>query len=65
VLRARSTLIALKRHRQPGDPAIADAERDLRAEKLADHARKVAESFPPLTDAQRLKIASLLLPSST
>jgi len=56
----RGRLNALKRHRSPDDPAIADATRDLAAERLAEHVRRVVDAFPPLTPEQRDRIAALL-----
>lgn len=55
---------ALKRHRPPDDPEIADAERDLRAASLADHIRRVVAAAPPLTPAQRERPALLLHPGT-
>ncbi|MGH3319486.1 MAG: hypothetical protein ACRDN9_04785 [Streptosporangiaceae bacterium] len=54
---------ALKRYRPPDDPAIADAERDLAAASLEEHVRKVVDLFPPLTQAQRDRLAVLLRPA--
>ncbi len=60
----RAKVAALTRHRSPNDPAIAEATRDLAAERLAEHVRAVVAGFPPLTPEQRDKIATLLRPSS-
>lgn len=54
----------LRRHRPPDDPAIADAERDLRAASLADHIGRVVDAAPPLTPAQRERLALLLHPGT-
>lgn len=54
-------------HRDPGgrilrfDPAELDAAYSVvPADDLAEHAQRVVEDFPPLTDAQIERIASLL-----
>jgi hypothetical protein len=57
---AIGTVRALKRHRPAGDPAIVDATRDLHAAQLAAHIRRVVDSAPPLTEAQRDRLAVLL-----
>ncbi len=47
--------------RRTGDSAaIADARRDYAAAKLADYIRQVVEAAPPLTAAQRDRLALLL-----
>lgn len=51
---------ALKRHRPADDPAISDAERDLRAARLEHHIRSTVQTWPPLTADQRDALASLL-----
>jgi len=48
------------RHRGPDAPETIEAERDYRAEVLAEHVRRVVDSFPPLSAEQRDKIAALL-----
>jgi hypothetical protein len=58
----RGRLNALRRHRSPDDPAIADAARDLKATRLADHIRAVVDAAPPLTEEQRARLAALLAP---
>ena len=52
MLSARGRLNALKRHRDPSDPAVSLAQRDLRAARLADHIRQVVDEAPPLTPEQ-------------
>ncbi len=56
----RARLAALTRHRNPDDPALSDARRDFHAERLAEAVRRVVDSAPPLTTAQRDTIAALL-----
>lgn len=56
----RGRVAVLSRDRSPNDPELLDAKRRLRAMSLEEHvAAKVAE-FPPLSDAQRARIATLL-----
>ena len=57
---ARARHNALKRYRDPDDPAIADAQRDLRAAKLEDHIRQVVDQAPGLTPDQADRLAALL-----
>ena len=57
---ARARHNALKRYRDPGDPVVADARRDLRAAKLEDHIREVVDQAPPLTPDQADRLAALL-----
>lgn len=61
VLRRRAgRLNALRRHRTDDDPAVLDAARDLAAERLVEHVRRVVDQAPPLTTEQRDRIAALL-----
>lgn len=61
--RERAKVAALKRHRHdPNDPDVTDAVRDLAAARLEDYVRGVVDTFPPLTDDQRNRIAALLRP---
>lgn len=60
VLSHRGRIAALSRSRTPADPELVDARRDLAAEKLAEHIKQVVDGFPPLSDEQRLRLASLL-----
>lgn len=57
--RARNRLGAAVRNGKP-DSEVAKLRRDLELAKLDQHVRKVAESFPPLTDAERERLADLL-----
>lgn len=52
----------LTRHRGPDHPETAEADRDYRAEVLAEHVRRVVDAAPPLTAEQRDCIAALLRP---
>ena len=53
-----------QKHLNPGDPErvehASQLRRDYAAEKLADYVAKVVAQAPPLTPAQRDKIAVLL-----
>jgi hypothetical protein len=59
VLTLSGTIGAHERHHPGRD--LSELRRDLQVAKLADHVRQVVDAAPPLTDAQRIKIAALLL----
>jgi len=59
----RARVASLSRSRRADDPDLANARRDLAAERLAEHVRRVVDQAPPLTGAQRAQIAALLRPS--
>jgi hypothetical protein len=48
--------------RSGDDPVVIAARRDLEAAKLAEHIERVVAAMPPLTPAQRMKLAELLKP---
>ncbi len=56
----RARVAALTRHRNPDDPALNDARRDLAAERLAHYVQRVVDTAPTLTVEQRERIANLL-----
>lgn len=56
----RARVAALSRSRDADDPDLTDARRDLRAARLEDYIREVVDQAPPLTAAQRARLASLL-----
>jgi len=56
---AHGTLAALKRH-HPNSPDVEHAARTLAAEKLAEYVKRTVAAAPPLTPAQRDRIAALL-----
>jgi len=56
----RARVASLSRSRTADDPDLLTARLNLRAERLADHVAKVVAQAPPLTPAQRDKIAVLL-----
>jgi hypothetical protein len=53
---------ALARFHGPGSPAVAEADQALREAKLADRIRELADAAPPLSPAQRSRLALLLMP---
>ncbi len=56
----RGRVAALSRSRTADDPELVTARINLRAEKLAAHVAKVVAQAPPLSPAQRDRIAVLL-----
>ena len=56
----RARLAALSRHRSGDTEALDDARRNLRAARLEDHIRREVALAPPLTDAQRSRLAAIL-----
>lgn len=59
-----STVAALERHNGPDDPRLPSLRAELATEGLAEHIRKVVDSWPPLTPAQRDRLALLLNPGA-
>lgn len=60
VAHQRAKIAGLSRDRKPDDPQLVEARRNLRAEMLAEHVRKVVDQAPPLSTEQRHRIAALL-----
>ncbi len=56
---ARARIAALKRH-HPNDQETFELARDFKAERLAEYIERVVDAAPPLTQAQRDKLATLL-----
>lgn len=56
----RARVASLSRSRTADDPDLVAARLNLRAERLADHVAKVVNAAPPLSAAQRDRIAALL-----
>jgi hypothetical protein len=56
----RARIASLSRSRTADDPTLLEARRNFRAERLAAHVTKVVAQAPPLTPAQRDRIAALL-----
>lgn len=61
----RARHAALSKHRPADDPDVASARRDLDVSLLEDHIQRVVASAPPLSPAQRDKLATLLRPVTT
>ena len=62
-LALRGRVASLSRSRSADDPDLIEARRALAAEKLAAYVSKTVAEAPPLTPAQRDRIASLLRPT--
>lgn len=62
ILHNRARVAALKRHRGDRDPELTAARRELAAEKLAAHIRRVVDDAPPLTAEQIDRLRALLPP---
>ena len=60
VLHFRGRVAGLSRDRLPDDPELLDAKRKLRAENLAVYITELVDAAPPLTAAQRHRLALLL-----
>ena len=56
----RARVAALTRSRPADDPDLLAARRDLRCERLADYIQRTVDAAPPLTAAQRDRLATLL-----
>lgn len=61
---ARNRLGGTRRHHPENDPRVAELRDELAAEALADHIRAVVDSAPPLSAAQRERLALLLYPGT-
>ena len=60
----RARVASLSRSRQPDDPALTNARRALRAARAEEYVRKLVDTWPPLTDEQRDRLAVLLRPAA-
>jgi len=58
-LKVRARIAALTRH-HPDDQKTIDLARDFKAERLAEYIERVVDAAPPLSQAQRDKLAILL-----
>lgn len=56
----RARIASLSRSRQPDDPELVAARRNLKALRLEEHVLKVVAEAPPLTPEQRDRIAAIL-----
>ncbi len=59
-LSKRGRLNALRRYRNDDDPDVLAAAADLRAARAEDYVRQLVEDAPPLTQAQRRRLAAIL-----
>lgn len=60
----RARVASLSRSRSTDDPALVNARRDLRAARAEEYVRQLVDTAPPLTDAQRDRLALLLRPGA-
>jgi hypothetical protein len=56
----RARVAALTRHRPPGDPAVIDAARDLKAARAEQYIERLLAETPPLTAEDKLHLTRLL-----
>lgn len=56
----RARVASLSRSRTPDDPDLLNARRNLKAERLAAYVEQKLAEAPPLTPAQRDRLALLL-----
>jgi len=55
----RARVASLTRSRTADDPDLVEARRNLKAERLAEHIASVVNEAPPLSAAQRSRLAAL------
>lgn len=60
----RARVAALSRHHSQDHPSVAEARRDLKAERLAEQVERALADAPPLSESQRRRIAALLTASA-
>ena len=60
LVRKRGRVGALSQHRPANDPELLAARQDLAASVMEEQARRLVEKFPPLSDEQVGRIATLL-----
>lgn len=58
----RATVASLSRTREPNDPDLVAARRNLKAARLEDYVSRVVAEAPALSPAQLDRIAGLLRP---
>lgn len=58
--RVSAAVAAVERHHGPDDPRLPELRRNLRAAELEEHVRRLVDAAPPLTAAQRDRLAALL-----
>ncbi|MCU1692979.1 MAG: hypothetical protein JWM64_2070 [Frankiales bacterium] len=59
----RAKVAGLSRSRDPNDPDLQNARRDLRAARAEEYIRKLVDAAPPLNPDQLARLAVLLAPS--
>lgn len=57
---ARARIAALSRSREPDDPALIEARRDLAEASIQAYIERTVAAAPPLTSEQRDRLALLL-----
>jgi hypothetical protein len=62
ILHQRAVIGALSRSRDPDDPDLVEAKRDLAEAKITAYVEKILAEAPPLNDEQRTRLAELLRP---
>jgi hypothetical protein len=60
--RLRGRVAALSQTRPEDHPDLVAARAELRAAKAEDYISRLVAEAPPLSDAQRARLAALLLP---
>ena len=63
VAHQRARIASLTRDRQPDDPELVDARRELAAANIIEYVTKQLAKAPPLTADQRNALAELLRPA--
>ena len=58
--RLSASVAAIERHNGPGDPRVGPLRRELDVESLAEHIERVVNTEPPLSAAQRERLALAL-----
>lgn len=63
VSKARGTAAILARYRNPDDPDLLDAKRDLATAKIEAYIAKTLADAPPLSDDQLATLTRVLAPA--
>ena len=63
-LRLAAQIALTTRHSGPGDPRLPALRSELTAATLEEHIKRAVDAAPPLTDAQRERLALLLAPGA-
>jgi hypothetical protein len=59
---ARARLAAAVRHQHP-DSSVEELRRELKLSNAEQYITRLVDSAPPLTEAQRARLAALLVPA--